>query len=249
MIKNVEFRQISKSFKGKLKNELDHIKESNRIFVFANKSRNIYEVEQEEYKKLLKENITKSYKKSNLTKLYNINKNAEKSTGKLPISNRIEKMQETEAYITIKDHKESFLNRIPCRLINPSKSSIGKISKVILDKINNHIQKETSANQWKDTSSVIQWFVNIKEKERSSFMVFDIESFYPSITERLFNNAIQFAKQTTEISDYDMSLINQSRKTLSFNEKIPWVKKDGSEDFDVLIGCFDGAEVNKLKNV
>ena len=61
-------------------------------------------------------------------------------------------MQETEAYITIKDHKESFPNKIPCRLINPSKSSVGKISKV---------------------------------KERSSFMVFDIGSFYPSITERL----------------------------------------------------------------
>ena len=56
-------------------------------------------------------------------------------------------------------------------------------------------------------------------------MVFDIESFYPSIAERLFTNAIRFAKQITEISDYDMSLINQSRKTLLFNEKIPWVKK------------------------
>ena len=88
-------------------------------------------------------------------------------------------------------------------------------------------------------------------------MVFDIKSFYLSVTERLFTNATQFVKQITEISDYDMSLINQSRKTL-FNEKIPWVKKDGSEDFDVPMGCFDGAEVcelvgtfifNKLKNV
>ena len=88
-------------------------------------------------------------------------------------------------------------------------------------------------------------------------MLFDIEGFYPSIIERLFINAIQFAKQITEISDYDMSLINQSRKKL-FNEKIPWVKKDGSEDFDVPMGCFDGAVVyelvgtfnlNKLKNV
>ena len=162
MIKNVEFRQISNSFQGKLKNDVDHIKKSNKIFVFADKSRNIYEVEQEEYKKLLKENITKSYKKSNLTKLYNINKSAKKITEKLPISDRIEKMQETEAYITIKDHKESFPNKIPCRLINPSKSSVGKISKVILDKINNNIQKETSVNQWKDTSTVIEWFVNIK---------------------------------------------------------------------------------------
>ena len=55
-----------------------------------------------------------------------------------------------------------------------------------------------------------------------------------------------------------MSLINQSQKTL-FNEKIPWVKKDISDDFDVLMQCFDAAEVcelvetficvNKLKNV
>ena len=88
-------------------------------------------------------------------------------------------------------------------------------------------------------------------------MVFDIESFYPSITERLFTNVIRFSKQITEVSHYDMSLKNQSRKTLLFDEKIPWVKKDGIEDFDVPMGCFDAVEVcelvgtfilNKLKN-
>ena len=63
----------------KTKNDIEHIKKSNKIFVFADKLRNIYEVEQEEYKKLLKENI-KNYKKSNLTKLYNINKSAKKIT-------------------------------------------------------------------------------------------------------------------------------------------------------------------------
>ena len=63
-------------------------------------------------------------------------------------------MQETEVditiedpYITIEDHKERFHDKIPCCLINPSKSSIGKTSKVVLNKINNHIQKETFANQ------------------------------------------------------------------------------------------------------
>ena len=70
-------------------------------------------------------------------------------------------MEETKSYITIKKRKESFCNKFPCHLINPSKSSVPKISKVILDKINNHIQKETTAYQWKDTSSVIEWFVNI----------------------------------------------------------------------------------------
>ena len=71
---------------------------------------------------------------------------------------------------------------------------------------------------------MIEWFVNIKEKERLSFMVFHIESSYPSIPEHIFTNAIQFAKQITRISDCEISLISLSRKTL-FNEKIPWVKK------------------------
>ena len=58
-------------------------------------------------------------------------------------------MQETEAYITIKDHKDEFPNKIPCRLINPSKSNIGKISKAILDTINKNVVRSTEINQWK----------------------------------------------------------------------------------------------------
>ena len=38
----------------------------------------------------------------------------------------------------------------------------------------------------------------------------------------------------------------QSRKTLLFNEKNPWVKRCGDEDFDVPMGCYDGAEVCEL---
>ena len=98
-------------------------------------------------------------------------------TEKLPILDRIEKMQETEAYITTKDHKECFRSNISCHLINPSNHIAGKLSKEVLDKINNDIQKETFSSQWKDTSSAIECFVNIEEKDCSSFMVFDIEVF------------------------------------------------------------------------
>ena len=45
----------------------------------------------------------------------------------------------TEACITIKDHKSELPNKIPCHLIHSSKSSIGKISTVILDRINEKI--------------------------------------------------------------------------------------------------------------
>ena len=49
-------------------------------------------------------------------------------------------------------------------LINTSKSSIGKISKVILDKINQQIQLITKVNQWKDASSVTERFNNFETK-------------------------------------------------------------------------------------
>ena len=38
----------------------------------------------------------------------------------------------------------------------------------------------------------------------------------------------------------------QCRKTLLFWNNNPWVKKDGDENFDVPMGCFDGAEVCEL---
>ena len=41
----------------------------------------------------------------------------------------------------------------------------------------------------------------------------------------------------------------QSRRTLLFNNKEPWPKKSGNEEFDVPMGCFDGAEVCELVGV
>ena len=171
MIKSLEFRKVNNGFQEELKSDIGQIKNDNKIFVSADKSRNTYMLQQKEYTKLLKENVTKTYKKSTRKKLFNISRNSKEITEKLPISDRIDKMQETEAYITIKDHKEDFPNKISCRLINPSKSSIGKISKVILDKINHIVQSKTSLNQWKNTSSLIEWFINIKNKESLSFKV------------------------------------------------------------------------------
>ena len=64
-------------------------------------------------------------------------------------------MQETVAYITIKDHKDEFPDIIPCPLTNPSKSNIGKISKAILDTINKNAVRSSEINQWKNTSNVL----------------------------------------------------------------------------------------------
>ena len=38
----------------------------------------------------------------------------------------------------------------------------------------------------------------------------------------------------------------QVRKTLPFEGATPWIKKSGDEDFDVPMGCFNGAEICEL---
>ena len=93
------------------------------------------------------ENTTKTYKKANKKKISNINFTDKKIAEKLSIDDRVQRMEKLEAYISVKDHKDEFPNKIPCRFINPSKYNLGKISKVILDKINQHLVASTNINQ------------------------------------------------------------------------------------------------------
>ena len=89
-------------------------------------------------------------------------------------------------------------------------------------------------------------------------MNFDVEDFYPPILIDLFKDAISYVKTIKDTDDDQLSIIIQSRKTLLFNKNERWVIKSGKENFDVLMGCYDGTEncelvrtyiLNKLKNV
>ena len=126
-----------------------------------------------------------------------------------------EKRLETEAYITIKGHKEGFLHKLSFHLFNPSKSDIGKISKNILDRINKSVIASTNLNQWKNASTVNDWFKNISNKRQSSVIQFDGQKFYPSISFNLFDYAIQYANKIIEISNGDVSVINTLEKLSS----------------------------------
>ena len=245
MIKNISFKRANNPFQTQLKNDIDNTKSSNKIIVPADKSCNIYKLEKNDYDKLLTGNITKAFKKSSRTKVNNINYNTKRITENLSLEDRVEKRYENEAYITIKGHKKDFSNKILCRLINPLKSDIGRISKQILDKISLKLISDTKVNQWKNSTSVIEWFNNTPNKDQNRFVVFDIESFYPSISEDLFNKALNFAKTKLDITNQEISIIMQSRNTL-FNKIQPWVKKSGNEEFDVPMGCFDGAELCEI---
>lgn len=245
MVKNISFNNNHDHFQRKLDKDINKMKRSTKAFIPADKTRNHYTLDKQQYKKLLHDNITKAYKKADNNITDNLNKEAKQLSEKLKIDERVEILAKRPAFITLKDHKENFRNSPTCRLINPTKSELGKVSKKIVEKINNSIKQKTNLNQWQNSSSVIDWFSKIRNKHRHAFLMFDIENFYPSITEDLLNKSINFAKAFTHISDSDLEIIYHARKSLLFDDNGVWVKKDNSL-FDVTMGSFDGAEICEL---
>ena len=161
------------------------------------------------------------------------------------------------------------MNKPKCRLINPAKTNIGKISRQILQRINKDIRTKTALKQWQSTKQVIEWFQNIENKKSKCFIQLDVVDFYPSITEELLKKALDYAKTITDISDQEIEIITHSRKSLLYtktneNKSQPWVKKSKINDkekdkerkgdqepdnknlFDVTMGAPDGAEVCEL---
>jgi len=151
-----------------------------------------------------------------------------------------------EAFITLKDHKENFANRPTCRLINPSKTEVGRISKQILEEINRELVNATKVNQWKNTSSVLHWYKQLPNKRNSTFICFVVVEFYPSISEALLNRALDFASRHVNISDADRQIIINAKHSLLFSNGKPWKKRNSKSLFDVTMGSYDVAETCEL---
>ena len=245
LIENVKFKPIEDQFQRKMREDCKKIKDSKNVITPADKTANLYEIPVNEYKQLIRNQVTKDYKKCTSNKIENTNKEAAVIADKLKIADRIEVLATPSCFITVKDHKETFPGRIDCRLINPAKTKVGNISKSILDKLNTKIRLSTKSNQWRSTQDTLTWFKGLKNKDKLRFFQFDIESFYPSITEELLLKALDFASRYSNISDQDREIIIHSRKTFLFLEDDAWVKKQG-ENFDVPMGGYDSAEVSDL---
>ena len=149
------------------------------------------------------------------------------------------------AYVTLKDHKPNFNNNPSCRLINPSKIEIGKISKQILSRVVNDIKEKTQLKLWKNTDSVINWFDNLENKESLSFIQFDICDYYGSVTKKLFQDAVNWVKQYSNISEKEENAIFQSKISLLSDGETTW-KKKGDDDFHIAMGSWDSAESTDL---
>ena len=247
MIQQISFRPFRNEFQDKLRNDINKIRSSDKAFIPADKSRNYYEMDKSEHDKLYTENITKTYKKLRDETVYkDINKEAKTFTDNLRLSDKVECLAESNAFITLKDHKENFINNPQCRLINPAKPELGKISKFVIERVNKVVKEESNVNQWHSTDDVIHWFRKIKNKKKCIFVQFDIVEFYPSISKELLEAALSHAGRYIELTDDEKSIIMHSRKSLLFANNGHWVKKIGDPNFDVTMGSFDGAELCEL---
>ena len=249
LIKSIVYKDRQRNrFQSQLQHDVKEIQASPELYVPADKTTNIYKVSKEAYTKLLTENITSSYKKTTADIKRDIDLEAKKIACNLKIGDRAECFAERNAFITIKDHKENFPNTIKCRLLNPAKSDIGRISKRMLEKINDSVRSSLEVCQWRNTDSVVKWFEQIEDKAGCRFVQFDVVEFYPSISSELLTNSINFAAQQVEISSDTINTIMHSRKSLLFDGNGTWIKKNGSL-FDVTMGSYDGAEVCELVGI
>ena len=170
---------MHKQLQGMLKSDIKLIQQSSKTLTPAGKMSNMYRLTKEEYNKICRNAITSTYNKANRNIKKTINEKG-KEIVKKSFDNIIDRMgieAETNCFVTIKDHKESFLNHPKVHLINQAKNELGGISKAISDNINMKLFETTKINQCKNTISTVKWFNLLKDKHLMKFVMFDIKDF------------------------------------------------------------------------
>ena len=163
MVQSTNFIQVNNPFLTKLKNDTEHIKKETKLLIAADKTTNFYKMEPSKYNDLLEQNITKSYKKAHPNTVRDIHTENKKIATKLGIDDRVDTTANKDAFITL---KPNFANKPTCRLINPTKSEIGKISKVTLDRIDSKMTRASKFNQWKTPCIFLPPICCVKKRYR-----------------------------------------------------------------------------------
>ena len=77
----------------------------------------------------------------------------------------------------------------------------------------------------KNSNEAIHWFSNIKEKQNCKFIQLNIKKFYPTIFEKALNKGMNLARNNTSVSQDNIWIIKQCRKSPLFYNKEAWKKK------------------------
>ena len=92
------------------------------------------------------------YKKTTAAYALNKEKSELELAEKLELTDRVHRSAQRDCFVTLKDHKPGFRSNPQCRLLNPSKSELGKVAKLMLQRINSELRGKTNLKQWRRTS-------------------------------------------------------------------------------------------------
>ena len=193
LVKNVKFKERSNTFMSKLNMEIKKISSKKELIVPAGKTFNNYLLPTKTYTDLIEKEIQKNYKKEKVKNVQKVEKEHLETAIGLELEDRIFSTTERNAFITLKDHKEDFQVNPAVRLINPMKPDMGQVAMKILDRVVKDIRTKTKLKQHTNTGEVISWFNSLGNKKNLKFIIFDIDSFYPSITPELLDKALGWA--------------------------------------------------------
>ncbi|CAI9724927.1 Hypothetical predicted protein [Octopus vulgaris] len=193
------------------------MKSSPHLHVPSDKTKNIYAVISDTYNRLADNAITAKYKKVDDTALTETNLAGKKIATSLKLDDRTEPLRVKPPHFTLKDHKKNFYNKPSVRLINPTKSDIGSVSKKILDRILPKIREASPLPLWNRTSEAITWFRDLPDKSNTRFLQLDIEEYYASISESLLIDAINFARTFSTITEAEQDVILHAHVRITGN--------------------------------
>ena len=66
--------------------------------------------------------------------------------------------------------------------------------------------EQLKVNQQKNTQKVLDWFIEIEEKNNHKFIMLDIKDLYPSLKGTLLTKAMNFAKKCINIPNRENEL-------------------------------------------
>ena len=93
-------------------------------------------------------------------------------------------------------------------------NEMGIVSKTFLEEISNKLNKHLCYKQWRNPSTVIEWFKSV-EKKNCKFIKFSIVEFYLSISAEFFEKFINFARIIIEIESKIINIIKTCKKVLT----------------------------------
>ena len=206
----------------------------------------------QQWRELVSQMLKSGYRKVNLDRLITLNQNELATAQALNLDEFLPPILVSRAYFTIKDHKIDFERLIPsehCRLINPTKSYLGKVVNFRVKQILSQIKpKNPTRTVFTNTQDAMDWLKQIKLKGGGGEMrlgtTLDIKNYYPSIKFNLVEQALSWAAtQSATFPEDTLSIIKQASIGLLFDGEQLWERVG---EFEITQGGYHSASLADL---